>query len=343
MTADVLDQSGRLGDGDGESAARWPVPDRETDRIVALHAYGVLDHESAADLDAAARLAAYVCGVPTAAINLIDTDRQWQAASFGVEPVESPREGALCAQVVAGADVVHAADASTDTRFSGGPLAVGRVTDVKLYAAAPLLTREGHAIGTLCVFDQTARRLSDEQLTLLADLAEQVMALFEMRRMATALARAASRDGVTGLPNRRSLEQAVAAAIARAERGLGTPSVVMIDLDDFQSLNDIYGHNAGDAVLRTVASQLTATARGVDTVARVGGDEFVVLLEHTGGPGAVAALGRLRTCLASLGVDSEGERMVGASLGMATYRPGDSVASLLSRADAEMFAEKSRR
>jgi diguanylate cyclase (GGDEF)-like protein len=301
MTADVLDQSGRL--GDGPAAAAWPVPESEGDRVAALHAYGVLDHAPAPDLDAAARLAAYVCGT----------------------------------------DVVHTPDASQDPRFAENPFVVGTISDVRLYASAPLVTRDGFAIGTVCAFDTVAGRLTDEQLDLLRDIADQVMALFEMRRMAAALARAASRDSLTGLPNRRSLEQAVSAAVARAERGLGTPSVVMVDLDGFAAVNETYGHNAGDAVLRTVAARLTATARGVDTVARIGSDEFVVLLEHTGGPGAAAALGRLRTCLAELGVDSAGDLVVGASLGIATYRPGDSVASLLSRADAEMYGEKARR
>jgi diguanylate cyclase (GGDEF)-like protein len=135
----------------------------------------------------------------------------------------------------------------------------------------------------------------------------------------------------------------VSSAVARAERGLGTPSVVVVDLDSFQTVNDMYGRAAGDAVLRTVAAELCATARGVDTVARIGGDEFVVLLEHTGGPGATAALGRLRDSLSALGLDASGERIFSATLGIATYRQGDSVASLLSRADADVYAEKARR
>jgi diguanylate cyclase (GGDEF)-like protein len=331
MTADVLD------------VAHWPVPVGDDARVAALHAYGILDQEVAPDLDAAARLAAYVCGVPTAAINLIDRDRQWQAAVHGVERREVSREASLSAHVVTGTEVVYTADASLDPRFADSPLVAGPLGAVRLYAAAPLLTREGLAIGTLSVFDEVAGGLSDQQLALLADLADQVMSLFEMRRMAAALGRAAARDGLTGLPNRRSMEQSVSSAVARAERGLGTPSVVMVDLDSFQSVNDTYGRVAGDAVLRAVAAQLCATARGVDTVARIGGDEFVVLLEHTGGPGATAALGRLRDCLAGLGLDGSGELIFSATLGIATYRPGDSVASLLSRADADVYAEKARR
>jgi diguanylate cyclase (GGDEF)-like protein len=331
MTADVLD------------VARWPVPERDDARVAALHAFGVLGQGCAPDLDAAARLAAYICGVPTAAINLIDADRQWQAASFGVERGEISRAASLCAHAVAGRVVIYTSDASQDPRFAHSPLVVGPLGNIRLYAAAPLLTRDGLAIGTVSAFGEVVGALTDQQLELLADLAGQVMALFEMRQMAAALGRATARDGLTGLPNRRSLEQSMASAVARAERGLGTPSVVVVDLDGFASVNQTYGRAAGDAVLRAVAAQLCSTARGVDTVARIGGDEFVVLLEHTGGPGASAALSRLRDGLAGLGVDGSGETVFSATLGIATYQPGDSVASLLSRADAEVYAEKARR
>jgi diguanylate cyclase (GGDEF)-like protein len=245
--------------------------------------------------------------------------------------------------VVTGTHVVHADDASLDQRFATNPLVVGPLGAVRLYASAPLLTSDGFAIGTVCAFDEVPGRLTEQQLDLLADVADQVMALFELRRMAGALAKAASQDRLTGLANGRSVQQAIAAAIARAERGLGTPSVVMVDVDGLQAVNVTFGHTAGDTVLRSVADRLRKTARLVDTVARVGGDEFVVLLEHTGGPGATAALGRLRASLDGVGSGEDDAPAVGASLGIATYRPGDSVASLLSRADAEMYAEKAGR
>lgn len=330
MTAAVLD------------VARWPMPERDVARVAALHAYDVLDQPPAPDLDAVARLAAYVCGVRTAAINLIDAERQWQAAAYGVERGEVAREAALCAHVVTGTEVVFTSDASQDPRFATSPLVVGPLGNIRFYAASPLLTRDGLAIGTVSAFDEVVGVLPDQQRALLGDLADQVMSLFEMRRLAAVLGRSAARDRLTGLPNRRSLEQTMASAVARAERGLGTPSVVAIDLDSFQTVNETYGRAAGDAVLRTVAAQLCSTARGVDTVARIGGDEFVVLLEHTGGAGAAAALGRLRDGLLGLVVEGSGETVFSATLGIATYQPGDSVASLLLRADAEVYAEKAR-
>ena len=321
-----------------------PLPADEAGRLVALRSYGVLDQPRQTDLDAAARLAAYICGTPTAVVNLIDADRQWQAAAHGTVPGETPRADSLCAHVVTGTEVVHVADARDDTRFAGSPFVTGPTATVRLYASAPLLTVDGHAIGTVCAYDeQRAGELSETQVALLRDVADQVMALFEMRRMAATLGRIASRDPLTGLANRRSVEQTVAQAIARAERGLGTPSVVVVDLDGFKAVNDTDGHAAGDDVLRSVAERLTRTARTVDTVGRLGGDEFLVLLESTGGPGAVAALGRLRAGLEGGWEAVTSSPGMGASLGMATYRPGDGVASLIARADAEMYADKARR
>jgi diguanylate cyclase (GGDEF)-like protein len=342
MTAPVLDHS--ADPPEEERIDAWPVPANEAQRVAALHAYGVLDQPRQPDLDALTRLAAYVCGTRQAAVHLVDERRQWPAAAFGHEPVELPRADALCAHVVTGPDVLHTADATLDPRFADSPLVTGRVASVRRYAAAPLVTEDGHSIGTLDVSDEQPGAFTDIQLALLRDLAGQVLALFEMRWMAGSLARIATRDALTGLANRRSVEQAITAAIARAERGLGTPSVVVIDLDGFAAVNDAFGRPAGDAVLRSVADRLTRTARAVDTVGRLGGDEFVVLLESTGGPGATAALARLRRSLQDgWGEVTGGSDEVAAALGISTYRPGDSVASLIARADAEMYADKSRR
>lgn len=204
-----------------------------------------------------------------------------------------------------------------------------------------LISPAGHTLGTLEVFGEADD--DPETRDLLGELARQAVALVELNRMTAELARTAGRDPLTGLSNRRTLEQAVASAITRAERGLGTPSLIIVDLDDFASINENFGRATGDTVLRSVGERLARAARSVDTVARIGPDGFAVLLEHTGGPGAVAALQRMRHCLDDGWSDGESELgPVRASLGITTYRPGDSVASMIARADAEMYADKSR-
>ena len=103
MTAPVLDHTRDPSDDGGPSG--WPVPDREAERVAALHELGVLDRPRQDDLDAVARLVADVCGTPFAVVNLIDADRQWQAAAAGTEPAECSRADALCAHTVTRAEV----------------------------------------------------------------------------------------------------------------------------------------------------------------------------------------------------------------------------------------------
>jgi diguanylate cyclase (GGDEF)-like protein len=284
----------------------------DTARLEALRRYDVREDLVHADLDGIARLAAFVAGTESAAVFL------------------PGRDGSSIPGRVVATHGCSRADVSRSVAEQH-PLAV----------AADLMTADGHLVGTLLAFGDRRGNVDLEHRELLADLADQAMALLELRRMAHTLARMTPRDPVTGLANRRSLEHAVAAAIGRAERGLGTPSVVAVDLNSFAQVNDVFGRESGDALLREVADRLTRTARGVDTVARLGSDDFAVLLEHTGGTGATAALGRMRASVEGLTAGA-GALPVTAVLGVATYRPGDSVASLLSRADAEMYAEKTR-
>jgi diguanylate cyclase (GGDEF)-like protein len=89
-------------------------------------------------------------------------------------------------------------------------------------------------------------------------------------------------DHLTGLPNRRSFEERLVQAIARARRGAMAMALVYLDVDNFKQVNDTYGHASGDAVLREFARRLSASVRATDTVARLAGDEFVIVLEQIG-------------------------------------------------------------
>ncbi len=270
--------------------------------------------------------------------------REDAAAVPGMDGIA--RLAARLADATAAAVVLGSGDDRRVVARSGDEsVAVLGVGAVAPTAVAALVGHDGAVNGSLEVFGGRRARSDDASeaplADLLHDLAAQAAALLELQRLSGQLARLAGRDPLTGLSARRTLEQAIAAAVTRAERGLGTPSVVVVDLDDFAAVNVALGAAGADEVLRAVAERLLGCARAVDTVARLGGDSFAVLLEHTGGPGATAALRRLRDSL--LGDWAEPEAAgahVRASLGITTYRPGDSVASLIARADAEMFADQ---
>jgi len=152
----------------------------------------------------------------------------------------------------------------------------------------------------------------------------------------------ALRDPLTGLPNRVLLEDRVEQALQRARRADESFALIVVDLDNFKDVNDVRGHRAGDAVLESLARRFEAVVRASDTVARVGGDEFVVLSLATGDDEQAAALvGRLRQALRRP-FKVEGSTVeIDASIGWAVF-PADGATAdeLLGRADGQMYATK---
>ena len=145
-------------------------------------------------------------------------------------------------------------------------------------------------------------------------------------------------DALTGLANRRALEEVLAAEISRAHRFAHQLAVVVLDLDRFKEINDSFGHGAGDVMLRAVSRLLTSLARQGDTVARWGGEEFVVVLPETDLPGALRFAERLRRTIEAHAV---GDMRTSASCGVATMLPDDTVEALLGAADRALYQAKS--
>jgi diguanylate cyclase (GGDEF)-like protein len=145
-------------------------------------------------------------------------------------------------------------------------------------------------------------------------------------------------DALTGLYNRHFFEE----EIARLERELRFPvSILMADVDRLKEINDSQGHAAGDALLRQVAQILTSSFRALDSIARIGGDEFAVLLAETDRAAAEAALQRFRQVLENYNV-THLERPIHLSYGMSTAQKGDLLTDVLKQADENMYREKRR-
>jgi diguanylate cyclase (GGDEF)-like protein len=321
------------------------APD-EAARIAALHRLQALDKPRRDDLDRLARLAAYVCGAPWAAINLIDADRQWPAAAFGLDPTEVPRKDSMCAVSIRNHDVSYAPDASLDPRWAGNPFVTGVIDLVRFYADAPLVLSGGEVVGTVCAFDAEQRELSRLQIELLRDIADQAARLLELHDAADRLGRAALRDQLTGLPNRALLEESLDLALARYERGESRVAVVFLDLDGFKAVNDTFGHGVGDELLRAASERVLHAVRGSDLLARIGGDELVILAESgsdTASPEQLPVfVRRLRSCFDEPFALSVGPVAIGVSIGVASA-DGDAADQLLARADAAMYLDKRRR
>ena len=155
------------------------------------------------------------------------------------------------------------------------------------------------------------------------------------------LARASRRDGLTGLPNRLAFDEELAREAARAARAGAPLAVVMLDVDRFKAVNDGHGHAAGDAVLREIAARASAAARRGDLAARVGGEEFALVLPGADLAGAAELAERVRAAVAAAPVQAGGARLsVTVSLGCAVLAAGEAPAALVARADARLYEAK---
>jgi len=159
-----------------------PLPPGEAARIAALRAYEVLDTPPEACFDDLTRLAARICDAPIALLSLVDESRQWFKSRVGVEVPSTARDVAFCAYAILEPDVMVVPDALADERFADNPLVTGEPT-IRMYAGAPLLTAEGHALGTLCIIDRRPRDLDDDQIESLRVLAQQTVSQLELRRV----------------------------------------------------------------------------------------------------------------------------------------------------------------
>lgn len=158
-----------------------PKPDNEDARLVALHGLDILDTPPEEAFDDLTRLAAHLCGVPIAAVSLIDSERQWFKSILGLAARETPRDDAFCAHTILQPGLTVVPDAANDARFADNPLVTGD-PNIRFYAGAPLVTEDGHVLGSLCVIDRVPRRLSPEQEAALRMLGRQAASQLALRR-----------------------------------------------------------------------------------------------------------------------------------------------------------------
>lgn len=167
----------------GAPPAAPPRPHNEAARLAALRAQQVLDSLPEQMFDDIVRVASNVCGTPIALISLVDEDRQWFKAKVGLQASETPRDQAFCAHAILEPDQpLVVPDATQDPRFAQNPLVTGS-PDIRMYAGAPIVSHSGHALGTVCVIDQTPRELTPDQIDSLQALSRQVSHLLELRRV----------------------------------------------------------------------------------------------------------------------------------------------------------------
>lgn len=153
----------------------------EVGRLEALRRYDIMDTDPELAFDDLTLLASHICETPIAAITLIDADRQWFKSRIGLSVPETSRALSFCTHAIQQRGVFVVGDASKDERLRDNPNVTGEA-HMRFYAGAPLITPDGHALGTLCVVDRRARTLTPDQLESLDALRRQVQAQLELRR-----------------------------------------------------------------------------------------------------------------------------------------------------------------
>ncbi len=161
--------------------AAYPIPANEAERLHALEELDLLAAAPEDALDDLTALAAEICEAPMALITIVDEQRQWIRARFGTDAEQTSRDIAFCAHAICEPGLFLVPDTLADDRFAKNPLVVDE-PHIRFYAGAPLLTREGFALGTLCVLDRVPRVLSGRQQRALRVLGRHVAAQMELRR-----------------------------------------------------------------------------------------------------------------------------------------------------------------
>jgi diguanylate cyclase (GGDEF)-like protein len=306
----------------------------EEARLAALRRYEIHDTTESRPFQRIVDLVQQIMGVPMAAVTLIDDDTQWFRAQRGLPGTETPRAEAFCNYTIAQHGPFAVSDARTDPRFADNPMVTGS-PHIRSYLGVPLTTPDGYNVGSLCAIDNEPRHFDRSQGEIMKKLAEIVVEQFELQQIA-------KQDSMTGALTRRGFFSEVEKESQRASRYDRPSALVVIDVDHFKSINDRYGHPAGDAVLVSIANACMATMRRSDTFGRIGGEEFGLLLPETDVEEARLAAERIRSMVESTIIQVGGtEVRATVSLGVAP-RPasGETVATWFSEADIALYEAK---
>src|SRR5438309_8501371 len=220
----------------------------ESARLSALRSYCVLETAREARFDDLTCLASTICETPVSLVSLVDTNRLFFKSAHGVDLREVPYPDFFCGHAIRQRDLFVVPDANEDARFAKHPLVV-ESPRVRFYAGAPLITPQDYRLGTLCVIDFVPRQLQPKQLDILRILGRQVMCQLELNLQAM-------RDPLTGLYNRRQLEESLHREVLRARRLGGTVGVMAIGGGPLQRVKDTVGRGWWRPVRRWIAWRL---------------------------------------------------------------------------------------
>ena len=285
----------------------------EDARLDALYQLKLLDTPPSESFDRITRMASQIFGLPVAAVSLTDRDRQWFKSRIGVDHHSIPRDAAPCAQVAETTRPLVIEDLQADVCYADSVL--GRA-GTRFYAGAPLVTRDGHGLGALCVLGTEPRRASQAELGALVDLAAMVMAQIELQHAFGRI------DPVSGLPMRSQFHEDLI-DLARDHPGEARLAVV-VDLardDQISRIARVMGGSQVDELIRE-ASRALSRALGPTRIAyHVGAAQFAFLAPA--GVERAAYQAELRTGLATIRASSSVRFVTNVAIGLRPFVLGE--------------------
>lgn len=247
-------------------------------------------------------------------------------------------DDSFCCEMVKGLGPNIAADANQVPAYAAAE--IGRKIPIGAYIGVPLRFADGRLFGTLCGIDPSVQpddicehqELIEVLGEMLSTILQMELRVDEEERRAERFQAQALTDALTGLYNRGGWEQLLAKEEARYQRYRQSSVVIVVDLDELKTVNDLQGHAAGDSLIKRAASALQAASRSEDVVARLGGDEFGII-----GVGCDLAAGQVLCSRLEAALDAEG---IKASYGLAVTTRTTRIAAALTIADNEMYEQK---
>jgi diguanylate cyclase (GGDEF)-like protein len=264
-------------------------------------------------------------------IEMLDGDELvYRAVAGGAEKFRDMRMNAatsLSGRSIRSGEIFWCQDAGSDPRVD---LESARAAGARSMVIVPLMHRR-KAVGAIKVYASRPFVFGERELRVVQMMAGPIGAALARAELLDRLANTASTDQLTGLPNRRSWDERAARDLARASRSGNPTCLALLDLDNFRAYNEAHGHASGDALLKTCAARWWNAVRNVDLLARLGGEEFALLLPNCIAPDAVIALERVRASTADL-------RSV--SVGIAQWDMQEPLEDLMIRADIALYKAK---
>jgi diguanylate cyclase (GGDEF)-like protein len=304
----------------------------ELGRQSALDRLAIVETPSDGPFEQIVELVKATFNVPICAVSLIDNDRQWFKAYRGLDVDRTPREIAFCDYAIRAEEPFAVEDATSDPRFCANPLVFDKPF-IRSYLGYPLKLSDGYIVGTLCIIDKKPRAFTQHEVAILSHFANLVVGELELRTMAYT-------DVLTKLLSRRAWRDSVQKEIGRAERQSLPLSILMLDLDHFKRVNDRFGHETGDRVLKKTAQAINSIVRKHDLAGRLGGEEFAVCLIGASLETATRIADRIREQVSALLFHDVPDLRCTISVGVAELLAKEDLNSLLKRADEALYAAK---